>query len=762
MRKSVTFSVIVTGFTAMASQIIYMRQFLVAFYGNELSISFILAGWLVSGAIGSAILGRFADRIRSKIRALSLCQILLAVFLIAGIVAANFIKTFLGVNPGEIIPLFPIIVMSFVILAPVCILLGFIFSLSCRICASEYSEGSLGIGRVYILEAIGSIIGGAITSFVLIKLFDPLHIIAIFALLNLLAAFMIALFSYNDSRRAGLNPPYGYGLLSVTAGLTIIIALAWILGGLGEIEKYSLKKQWPGYEVLDSKNSIYGNILMSKRKEDYSLFNNGLHLYTIPDKPSSEEAVHLALLEHPDPKTVLLIGGGAGGLVEEILKHRVEKIDYVELDPSIIDISEKNLPESYYKALKDPRVSIKNTDGRFFVKNSKERYDCVIIHAGDPLTAENNRYYTAEFFNEVKDILKKGGLISFGLTSSESYISKSLAEFLRSVYVTLKSEFREVYVIPGETVYFLASDAAGGLTYDYRTLEERRKSRALDTLYVRDYYLFSKLSPQNIAYSEKVIKFGPDAPINHDSRPASCYYGLIFWTTLFRDSAFSGILKSVTEPVIWKTIGIFMIMLAAIFAIYRRSFKRAALMAIMTGGFSSMAFQILILLTFQTMHGYLFYEMGIILTAFMAGLALGAIFVVKVIYSSRGGLSLPYCCRTLFIAVQGDFIIFPVLLGVIFSKLCPDYLFPILSIIAGSIGGAQFALVNKILLGKKEDAGKVGGLSYGIDLLGSFFGALLTGIFLIPILGIPKTCFAVALINLSILLLLFMNLRVEE
>ena len=234
MRKSVTFSVIVTGFTAMASQIIYMRQFLVAFYGNELSISFILAGWLVSGAIGSAILGRFADRIRSKIRALSLCQILLAVFLIAGIVAANFIKTFLGVNPGEIIPLFPIIVMSFVILAPVCILLGFIFSLSCRICASEYSEGSLGIGRVYILEAIGSIIGGAITSFVLIKLFDPLHIIAIFALLNLLAAFMIALFSYNDSRRAGLNPPYGYGLLSVTAGLTIIIALAWILGGLGK------------------------------------------------------------------------------------------------------------------------------------------------------------------------------------------------------------------------------------------------------------------------------------------------------------------------------------------------------------------------------------------------------------------------------------------------------------------------------------------------------------------------------------------------
>ena len=757
MRKMISLSIILTGFTAMASQIIYMRQFLTAFYGNELSISFILAGWLIGGVIGSALLGRFADRIGSKIRAFSSCQVLLALFLIAGIVATNFIKIFLGVYPGEIIPLFPIIVMSFVILAPTCILLGFIFSLSCRIYASEFGAAAPGISGVYILEAIGSIIGGAVTSFILIKLFDALHIMVIFALLNIFAALALALFLDNKKSKALFA--------AVTSFLAIIIAGAWIFGGLETIEKYSLKKQWPGYEVLDSKNSIYGNILIAKCEEGRSLFNNGLRLYTIPDKPHSEEAAHLALLEHPDPKAVLLIGGGIGGLVEEILKHRVERIDYVELDPSIIEISEKNLPESYYKALKDPRVSIKNTDGRLFVKTTKEKYDCVIIHTGDPYTAENNRYYTAEFFNEVKDALEKGGLISFGLTSSDSYMSKSLAEFLRSVYATLKSVFSEVYVIPGETAYFLASDTAGRLTYDYKILEERTKSRSLDTLYVRDYYLFSKLSPEKIAYSEKVMKPGPDAVINHDFRPNSYYYGLIFWTTLFRDSVFSGILRSVTESVIWRTIGIFIILLAVISAMYRRSFKRAALMAVGTGGFSSMAFQILTLLAFQTMHGYLFYEMGIILTAFMAGLALGALFVSNRV--RRAGVRY---YRILLIAIQGDLIIFPVLLGVIFSKFSPGYLFPILSIIAGSIGGAQFALANNILLGEGRDvplenysrAGRVGGLSYGIDLLGSFFGALLTGVFLIPILGIPRTCFAVALINLSVLGLLVFNLSIEE
>lgn len=753
----------------MASQIIYMRELLVVFYGNELSISFILAGWLISGALGSAVFGRFADSpsfrlCRNDVSMFALCQIILACLLIAGIVAVKFIKTFLGVSPGEIIGLFPVIVASLAILAPVCILMGFMFSLGCRIYASgPRPRNGNAIGSVYMLEAVGSIIGGVLTSFILIKLFDALHIVAIFACLNFFAAFLLSRGAFVVAK-----PPRNNHILeAISLSVLIVIIALWAFGGLRSIERCSLQKQWRGYEVLDAKNSIYGNILIVKRGEDYSLFNNGLHLYTIPDKLNSEEAVHLALLEHQDPKRVLLIGGGVGGLIGEILKHRVEKVDYVELDPSIIKMSVKNLPENYYKALGDPRVSINNMDGRFFVKNSKDLYDCVIIHTGDPYTAENNRYYTSEFFNEVKKTLKEGGLISFGLTSSESYISKSLAEFLRSIYATLRSVFNKVFVIPGETAYFLASDSAGGLTYDHKILEERTLARGLDTQYVRDYYLFSKFSRERIAYSEKVIKNMEGAVINRDSRPVAYYYGLIFWTTLFKDSVFSNILRSVTESVIWRSIGIFIILLAVISIMYRRSFKSSALMAVMTGGFSSMAFQLLILLTFQTMYGYLFYKLGIILTAFMAGLALGAVFVIKFMSETKRD-------RIFLIAMQGDFIIFSILLGAIFSKFCPDPLFPVLSVIAGSMGGAQFTIASKILLGWKRDvgrpacppesrsqAGRVGGLSYGIDLLGSFLGALLTGVFLIPILGIPKTCIAIALIDLAVLGPLVVNLNIE-
>lgn len=748
----ITLSIILIGFTAMASQIIYMRQLLIVFYGNELSVSFILAAWLIGGAIGSGLLGRFADKVSNKTGLFLLCQVALGIYIPSGIIAARFIKSFLHVNPGEIVPLFPIIIASFIVLAPVCIMLGFMFSLACRI-QSEVGHNDrfrpgTAVGMVYILESAGAVAGGAITSLILIKLFDPIQITAMLTFLNLIAAFLIALFLPGDSKgRAVLTAIVMFFLISVT--------VSWFSGGLNAINSYSINKQWQGYDLIASKDSIYGNIVLVKKDEGFSFFDNGLHLYTVPDKINSEEAVHPALLEHPNPQNVLLIGGGVGALAEEILKEPVKRLDYVELDPMIITIAQNYLPDNYYKALKDKRVSIINTDGRFFVKTAKEKYDCVILRLGDPYTAQINRYYTVEFFREIKRILKEGGIISFGLTSSESYISPVLAEFLSSIYQTLKAVFSDVLVMPGETALFLASDKQGALTYDYKLLEERTGKRALDTQYVREYYLFSKLSPQKISYMKDILEKTKDVRLNYDFRPTSYYYGLIFWTTLFRESLFSKVLQCVNEHIIWQSIGIFILFLALLSTIYKRSFKRTVLVAVMTGGFSSMTFQILVLLTFQALHGYLFYKLGLILTVFMAGLAIGAFFAVKIV--QKLGKE-----RSMLIAVQGDFTLFSFILPMLFQNIGSSALFPIISLIAGFIGGAQFPLANSILAGKKNETGRVGGVTYGIDLIGSFLGAILAGVFLIPILGIPKTCFALGLINLAIAGLLILNVSVEE
>ncbi|MDP2768009.1 MAG: hypothetical protein Q8O41_11295, partial [Candidatus Methanoperedens sp.] len=515
--------------------------------------------------------------------------------------------------------------------------------------------------------------------------------------------------------------------------------------------------------LLASENSIYGNIAVTKSQSQHSFFYNGTHLYTVPDQLAAEEAVHFALLEQPKPEGVLLVGGGVGGLLEEVLKHPVKKVDYVELDPMIIRMAQSYLSKKEYSFLRDRRVKVENLDGRLFIKSTNNKYDCVIVHLGDPHTVQMNRYYTVEFFREVKRALNEGGILSFALTASESYISRPLKDFLNSIYSSLKEVFLDVKVIPGDTAYFLACDKPGVLTYDYKTLEERAKARSLDIKYVREYYLFSKLSPQKINSIESALQAEKGVKLNYDFRPVSIHYNMVFWTTHFKDSFLRKILQAATETKIWIivfSLCSFILLLGLIKASKKMQWRRQTiLLSIMTTGFTQMVMQIVILLTFQSIYGYVYYKLGLIITAFMVGLGLGSLWIIRIMPKLKKDLNLLIWVQ-LVICIY--LLTLPIILrwlsnssgGVVFW-LGANVLFLFLPIIAGFIGGFQFPLANKIYpLNEKKGIGRVAGLSYGLDLLGACLGAFLTAIFLIPILGIPNTCRVTAIINFTILILL--------
>jgi spermidine synthase len=371
------------------------------------------------------------------------------------------------------------------------------------------------------------------------------------------------------------------------AALTVIFIASlalWFCRGWDNLDAYSRKKQWQGYQILEARNSIYGNIMVTKRANQYSFFDNGLHLYSVPDELTAEEAVHFALLEHKHPQELLLVGGGVGGLVSEMLKQPVKSIDYLELDPVIIEMAARHLPAGEFAPLRNARVSIFNLDGRFFIKsarNAHKKYDCVITHLGDPYTAQLNRYYTVEFFKEVKNVLNEGGILCFALSSSESYISPELGEYLSSVYFGLKEVFKDVLVIPGDTAYFLACDKAGILTYDYNILMDRAKERNVDLKYVRPYYLSSKFSPQLLAYTKGVLQQRGQVMINRDLHPVSYYYNMTFWAARLGDSIFKKILKAVSFGKVLNTVcGIcILIILAGLIGIRKNKdfYKQASL-----------------------------------------------------------------------------------------------------------------------------------------------------------------------------------------
>jgi len=759
LRTIAGLSVMIAGATAMSSQIVMFREFLVEFHGSEVSVGIILAGWLIWGAVGSWLLGSRADRCGPGPIPFSFCQLALALILPAALMALRFSRPVLGTVPGELVGYARMTLLTFAVLSLPCALMGFMFSLACRLHRDLFRDPAEGVARVYFMEAAGALAGGFLTSYFLIRFLPSMGILLFLSILNLAAsAAMQTRSGPSTARRAA-----GYISIVVFAGIILTV----LTPAGGRLQALSLARQWAGFDVLGSRNSVYGNITVTGRGEQRSFYENGLHLYTVPDRLSAENAVHFALLENRAPETVLLIGGGVGGSLAETLKHPVKKVDYLELDPVIVDMAKEYLAERDVAILDRPEVSVRNEDGIFFVKRTPERYDCVMVNMGDPYTAQLNRFYTVEFFREVGRILKKGGVASFSLTSSANYLSGELRDYLGSIYRSARVVFPEVLVLPGDTAHFLMSNMEGALTSDVGVLMGRLRDRGVSTAYVREYYLFDKLSPERVGYVRDALDSAADVPLNNNFKPIAYYYATLFWGSHFGAPFVRRAAALLTPENIWIAAVLFCLLLLAVFVpARRRRRERVSMLAVATTGFAEIIFQIAVIFSFQVIYGYIFYKIGVIVTSFMAGLALGGWIAAR----SMGRMKDPV---KPFAWTQAAICLYPLLLPPLFMWLAgtksaasawmgANILLPFIPVVAGLIGGIQFPLANRIYLeGEKppcETVGRTAGFCYGLDLVGACAGSFLAVAFLVPILGIPQVCLLAALINVTVMALLLLGI----
>ncbi len=761
--KSIYFALAMIGFTATSGQIILVREFIVIFYGNELSLGVILASWLLWGAIGSWALGYIADKIRQRLGILAICEILLAIMLPALIFAVRIARVILKAQPGELIGFLPMVTFSFIILAPFCAILGFLFSLGSRIFPS--SKGEKQIGFTYILEGVGASIGGLLTSLLMIRYLNSFQIAMIIGSLNLISATSLRLF-------LGKRKPVKIFFRGIIA-LILLVNIYLLVPNTNldlldsikadNLESRSLDMRWGMLGLKESRNSIYSNIAVLESEGSYSFFSNGLSMFTVPNLASAEQTAHFAMLEHPDPKRVLLIGGGVSGSLGEILKHPVTKADYVELDPLLIELAEKWLDKEHLEPLHDTKTNIIHIDGRLFVKRSKEKYDAIILDLPEPYTAQLNRFYTLEFFREVWDILGDRGIFSLGVISSANYLSDDHQKFLHCIYKTLASVFPDIITIPtADQMMFISCKSKGILTYDQQILSDRLTERGVQTLYIDAYQMPIWLEPWRIKSFSERIREPQDVSINRDFKPISYYYDMILWSAQFSGSKIQAKFKEIFRWVSQLNLVWFLLPFIAICAVlfvighWKSGLRRDyILLAIMLTGFAEMGFEVVVSLGFQIMYGYMYYKIGLILTAFMIGLIAGSIIITRVMNRLKNDL-------LIFLYTQVAVCIYPIILLASFyifrgGKLYfvgSNVIFPFLPVIAGFIGGFQFPLATKIYLKYKSRVGRVAGMAYGTDLLGSCAGAFLVSAFLVPIIGIPNTCYAIAIMSLMILILL--------
>ena len=385
---------------------------------------------------------------------------------------------------------------------------------------------------------------------------------------------------------------------------------------------------------MGSRDSIYGNLAVIETGNIRSIYDNGVILANAPDENAAEEAVHYALLEHPAPKRILLIGGGVNGSIAQALKHpTVERIDYVELDPALIDMARQFFPVQSAPLVSDPRVHVHYADGRYFLRNylktTGDTFDVIILNVPDPQTAQLNRFYTAEFFRSARDHLAPGGLLALQLRSSEDYISPDLAEFLRCIHHTLQEVFPYVVAIPGETIHFFAATRPDVLTDNPQTLIARLQERNLKTQYVREYFIPFRMMPDRMEQIREQLQPLASTPVNRDFEPIAYYFDVVLWSTQFK-LGYSRWFQAAAHIAFTRVIDAVLVItwfggvLLVLVPNREKRARSAAAYCMAATGFTLMALQIFLLLAFQSIYGYVYQQLAILIAMCMAGIALGS------------------------------------------------------------------------------------------------------------------------------------------
>lgn len=123
-----------------------------------------------------------------------------------------------------------------------------------------------------------------------------------------------------------------------------------------------------------------------------------------------EMLAHVPLIAHGNPKQVLIIGGGDGGILREVVRHHeVERIVMVEIDPAVVELSKQYLPTLSNGAFDDPRFELVIADGAEYVKRAEEVFDVIICDSTDPI-GPGEVLFTQEFYGNCKRILNDMGI----------------------------------------------------------------------------------------------------------------------------------------------------------------------------------------------------------------------------------------------------------------------------------------------------------------------------------------------------------------
>jgi spermidine synthase len=677
------------------TQIVIVREAMVVFEGNELVIGLALGTWMLLTALGA--------RLSASFKSVPILHLLLAFTSLLSVILLSFLRSIL-VSPGAMAGFYTTAFILAISVLPFSFFSGMLFPVLSE--GYKVKKGMPDASGAYALESAGSLAGGLIFSLLIVYFFNNWQSLLVVFLLNIL----LSMFIWWTK---------GKKLLASFLGGVFLAIIAWSF--IARPENLLEKMRHPGQEILEQQDTPFGRLLVTRLNGQVTIFDNGKPLSQVDDVVTREENVHYAMLVKSEAERVLMISGGTSGSLDELLKYRNVKIDYVETDPFLMDMVEK-----YFGLTQDVRINMIYKDPLRFLRQNGTKYDVILVNVPDPQSGLSNRFFTVGFFKEAKNHLVTNGMLSVSISGGSNYLSKEDIRLHSVIFNSLKLEFKQVGLVPGQRHYFLASDQL-----PMKMLGEAYQDSGIENSYVNPSYINEMQLGQR---SHDIMqKLDPGAGLNMEVKPVG------YWLQVQRWLAQFNINKYLLPGILLLSLLVFLLLLKPLD------------LGLFSGGLSASSSEMILLLWLQSVFGYIYQVAGLVFASFMAGLVAGAWYLPRFLKKTD---------KSAFLKLQALMIVYllVMLLYIYFSSGFAGSgwlhlpLILILTLAAGAVTGLQYTVAMRI---RKDSPLNGISRSYAADLAGSALGALLVSVFCLPLLGIYLTGFALAGINLAAIGLIY-------
>ena len=671
------------GMISLVGQTVLLRELLIEVRGNEIVYAIYLSLWLFMIAVGSYI-GKFLlqkDKLQSYIKAGFLILSFLVILQFFGI---RLFAGLLTVVSGEMFELGNIFLLALLILTPGCIVMGTLFPLLC----SYIKNTPEPVHKGYVLESIGIILGGILFAF-LVSIISHISMLIILGIINLVILFAVL-------RRKYLIIP-------------LIIFLIMTPFAKKFFQQFYAEKYSP-QELIISRDSKYGRLDVTKSQAQQNYYWNGELFAHTDNELYAQQMVNFVMLQNPDARKILLIGGLLRGYIPEITKYeRINRIDCLEMDKNIIALAPRHTDVQYIQ-----------DDPIHYLRTSPNIYDIIFIDVPDPSSLLLNRYYTLQFFKLAKNhFSENSSILAITLSSGTNFMTPELVQLNASVWNTFSKVFPYSIIIPSIKNIYIGSEEEV-ITNDVEELQQRAQD--YQSIWFNDTIIFEQCNSLRVGQIHNAIKGRGE--LNTISNPAAYLSTISVWTNILN--------LNINSTMRWMKRHIVFLFIFSIFVILGIAFGASKLnrishslidMQVFVVSLVNFVMQLVLLNLFQMQYGNVYFMIFLFTMIFMIGLTCGFLLRNKI----KPSLYILYGINLI---LAGSVWLF-------FETIFPAIIYLICNLIFAFLEGSILAKLLEVKYEKEKI--ESGSTFYFLDSLGSMVGGLIIGVVLFPILGIRSS-----------------------